>query len=456
MSRTTTTDSNQQQQFDNQQYVEFFRHSSPYIHAHRDKTLVLLLGGEALASDNFPNIINDIALLSSLGVRLVLVHGARPQIDQRLQERGIETQLHHHRRVTDEAALDCVKEAVGSLRTELEARLSMSLANSPMHGAKLKVCSGNFVIAKPSGVVDGVDYCHTGEIRRVDGDAIAQQLDLGSIVLLSNLGYSPTGEVFNLLVEDVAAEAASALKADKLICFGKENGVVNQQGERHSELLTKAAARLVSQYRESLKDNQSPHTELSRQLDAISKACQGGVERGHLLSYEVDGALLIELFTRDGSGTMVSQESYEQIRQAEIEDVAGIIELIEPLEAQGVLVRRSREMLETEIERFTVVERDGVIIGCAALYPYTNSMVELACVAVDSGYQGGNRGEQLLKEAEKQARALGAKQIFLLTTRTAHWFQEQGFAPAGLDVLPTERQTLYNYQRNSKVFVKTL
>lgn len=440
----------------NQQYVDFFRHSSPYIHAHRDKTFVLMLGGEALASDNFSNIINDIALLSSLGVRLVLVHGARPQIDLRLAQQQVTSQLHHHRRVTDDNALACVKDAVGSLRTELEARLSMSLANSPMHGSRLQVCSGNFVTAKPLGVVDGVDYCHTGEVRRIDRIAIQRQLDLGSIVLLSNLGYSPTGEIFNLLVEEVAAETAIALNADKLICFGEANGVVNQNSERHSELLTRAAQRLLQQYLDGLNDSESPHTELSRHLGAITKACQGGVERGHLISYESDGALLIELFTRDGAGTMVAQESYEQIRPAQIEDVGGIIELIEPLESQGILVRRSRELLETEIEQFTVIERDGVIIGCAALYPYSNDMVELACVAVDRNYHGGHRGDQLLQAIEQQAKQQGSKQIFLLTTRTAHWFQERGFNIAELDVLPVERQSLYNYQRNSKVFVKAL
>ncbi len=456
MSRTTSLNDDQQRQLVNQQYVEFFRHSSPYIHAHRDKTFVMMLGGEALASDNFSNIINDIALLSSLGVRLILVHGARPQIDRRLSAKNLTSQLHHHRRVTDDRALDCVKDAVGSLRTDLEARLSMSLANSPMHGARLQVSSGNYVTAKPLGVVDGVDYCHTGEVRRIDHKAIARQLDLGSIVLLSNLGYSPTGEVFNLLVEEVAAQTAIALNADKLICFGEDNGVVNQHGERHSELLTRAAERLLQNYLDGLDSTQNPHTELSRHLGAITKACEGGVARGHLVSYQLDGALLIELFTRDGSGTMIAKESYEQIRPASFDDVGGIIELIEPLESQGILVRRSRELLENEIEQFTVIERDGAIIGCAALYPYSNDMVEVACVAVDSSYQGSHRGEQLLDVLEQQAKDQGSKQIFLLTTRTAHWFQERGFVPASIDVLPEERQSLYNYQRNSKVFVKTL
>ncbi len=447
---------NQQQAELNHMYVGFFRHSSPYINAHRGKTFVLMLDGEAVASDNFANIVHDIALLNSLGVRLVLVHGARLQIDARLQANQLPSRLHHHRRVTDEAAMACVKEAVGSLRTDIEAKLSMGLANSPMQGARLRVCGGNFVCGKPLGVVDGVDYCHTGEVRRVDREAIERQLDDGSIVLLSNLGYSPTGEVFNLSVEDVAAQVAVALQADKLICFGAGNGIVNQQGERHSELLTRAAERLLHRYLEGLEDSESPHSELSRQLTAITTACRGGVGRGHLISYRQDGALLIELFTRDGSGTMVIQESYEQVRQASIEDVGGIIELIQPLEESGTLVRRSRELLENEIDRFTVVERDGAIIACAALYSFNDGSGELACVAVDADYRGGQRGDQLLAAIEASARQQRLQRLFVLTTRTAHWFQERGFVEVDISTLPGEKQSLYNLQRNSKVFAKPL
>jgi amino-acid N-acetyltransferase len=437
-------------------YVEFFRHCSPYINAHRGKTLVLMLDGEALAADSFANIANDLALLNSLGLRLVLVHGGRPQIEERLAQQRIKTRLHHHLRITDNQTLACVKQVIGALRTEIEAQLSMGLPNSPMHGAKLRVCSGNFVMAKPLGVVDGVDYCHTGEVRRVDSEAINQLLDQGSIVLLSNLGYSPTGEVFNLAIEDVAAQVAIKLKADKLICFGDQAGIVHDSGERHSELLIKAAERLLQQYLDGLTDPQQPHSQLARQLTAITQACRGGVERGHLISYLKDGALLTELFTREGAGTMVLQESYEQLRQATIDDVRGILELIRPLEQSGVLVRRSRELLENEIERFVLIERDGSLIGCAALYPYQDGSAELACVAVHEQYRGGQRGERMLAQIKQQAKAQGIKRLFVLTTRTAHWFLEQGFIEAERSSLPDGKQALYNLQRNSKVFAKML
>jgi len=304
-------------------------------------------------------------------------------------------------------------------------------------------------------VVEGIDYCHTGEVRRVDTEALGKLLDDGSIPLVSNLGFSATGEIFNLAVEDVAAQVAIALKADKLICFGAENGI-SHHGERCSELLTRAAERLLSQYLEGIEDHSETHSELARQLGAVTLACAGGVPRGHLISYRMDGALLLELFTREGAGTMVLPESYEQVRQASIEDVGGVLELIRPLEERGVLVRRSRELLENEIERFTLIERDGAIIGCAALYPYEDGSGELACVAVHPEYRRGSRGDQLLEAVERSCRAQGLSRLFVLTTRTAHWFLERGFVERERTVLPRSKLALYNLQRNSKVFVKPL
>lgn len=442
---------------DNDPYIDWFRHSSPYINAHRGKTFVLMLGGEALADPNLTHIVHDVALLNSLGVRLVLVFGSRPQIEERLQTRGIPTRLHHHQRITDAATLECAIEAAGVLRTLLESQFSMGLSNTPMHGARIRVCSGNFVTARPAGVVDGVDLGHTGELRRVDHQAIRRQLDLGNILLISNLGFSPTGEVFNLSVEEVATRTAIALNADKLILFGSEAGITDSHGDLRSELLAATARRWVNQYLAGIEDATQAHSETARLLQAAADACDEGVPRCHLISFQRDGALISELLTRDGSGTMVVRESYEQIRTAVIDDVGGILELIAPLEAKGILVRRSRERLEMEIDRFTVIERDGAIIGCAALYPFQEEQVgELACVAIDHHYRGGERGDRLLQALEARARTLGLTQLFVLTTRTAHWFIERGFQAASLDELPGEKKALYNFQRNSKVFFKPL
>ncbi len=435
---------------DPQTFVRWFRDSSPYINAFRGRTFVVAFGGEVIAEQQFANLVHDIALLNSLGVRLVLVHGARPQIEQRLNERGIEMQYVNGLRVTDAAALACVKDAAGSVRVEIEALLSMGLANSPMAGADIRVASGNFVTAQPLGVREGVDYLHTGEVRGIDSEGIHRRLGDGALVLLSPIGYSPTGEVFNLSVEDVATAAAIQLGADKLLYLIDGNGLELDDGTLVRELSLNEADSYL-QEKGALPES------IGKNLFSAIYACKNGVTRAHLISRHVDGSLLMELFTRDGIGTLISGETYEDIRQATIRDVGGILELIAPLEQEGVLVRRERERLEMEIDYFTVVERDGTVIACAALYPFSEEECgELACLAVHQDYRNQGRGDDLLEYIERKARGLGINKLFVLTTRTAHWFQERGFKAASLDDLPMTRQELYNYQRRSKVFIKPL
>ena len=430
--------------------VNWFRNSSPYINAHRGRTFVVLLGGEVLDTPRLPTLVHDLALLNALGVKLVLVHGARPQISQRLEAAGLESRFEHHTRITDSNALEAVMAAVGALRLKLEGLFSMGLANSPMHNAAIQLISGNFVIAKPVGVRNGFDYQHTGEVRRIEVDAIRQQMDAGNVVLLSPLGSSPTGELFNLNAEDVASTAAIALGADKMIVLGDGIRIEDSEQRLLRELSPQEAGRLLGEERFT-------DSAVERQLTAAYHAASNGVARAHLLDASEDGALLKELFTRDGCGTMVTRETYETLRGARIDDVGGILELLEPLEQNGVLVRRSRELLENEIQRFVIIERDGMVIACAALYPFiADHTGELACVAVHPHYRNSERGLQMLRYLERRAREQGLKTLFVLTTHTAHWFREQGFDPAGVEALPEQRQQLYNWQRNSKVFVKRL
>lgn len=429
------------------QYVHWFRSASPYINAHRGKTFVIAFGGEAVQHANFIHLIHDIALLDSLGIRLILVHGSRPQINERLAESGIESQFSHKRRITDSESLPAVTQACGFVRHQIEAGLSMGMNHSPMQGAKIEVFSGNFLTARPFGVHDGVDFQHTGEVRKVNTRAIRQVLDQRGITLISHMGYSPTGELFNCAWEEIAEAVATQVQADKLIILDEDAGLFDTGGTLIREMTTAEASELLQQQDEK----ELPH------LEAALRACQQGVSRCHLISFQQNGALIRELFTLDGSGTLLSRETYEKLRQATIDDVGGLLELIEPLEQQGVLVRRSRELLETEIDQFLLIERDGVIIGCAALYPFPEeSSGELACVVVAPAYRQGQRGDKLLAGIESRARAAGLNSLFVLTTRTAHWFHERGFQPATVEQLPQQRKKLYNLQRNSRVFIKTL
>ena len=421
--------------------TSWFRRAAPYIHAHRGATFVVSIDGEAIASNHFDNLVHDLALINSLGIRLVIAFGARHQIEQQCQQQAIPLQYHEGLRITDAASLDIAKSVIGQLRLEFEAKLSFSLPHTPMADAQIRCSSGNFVTAQPVGIKDGIDFEHTGKVRGIDTVAIKQQLDLDNIVLLPSLGYSPTGEIFNCSAEAVATACAIELKADKLIFIG----------DNHDQLPNEM---VVMQAEDALMEHDLPdnHT-----LQAAIDACEAGVKRVHLLDRAQDDALLQELFSRDGAGVMVSTTPFENTRLATIDDIGGILELIQPLENDGVLVKRSREDLEIHIESFVVMERDGAVLACAALHAYPESRVgELACLAVSSAYRGFGRGEQLLTAIEHQARKHKLTTLCVLTTQTAHWFLEQGFVAADVSDLPVEKQSLYNYQRNAKVFKKAL
>ncbi len=435
-------------------FVTWFRAVAPYVHGHRGRTFVICFGGEAVQGERFASLIHDIALLHSLGIRLVLAYGTRPQIEARLRASGLECRYVNDLRVTEAPALAAVKEAAGVVRIEIEALLSMGLANSPMANARLRIASGNFVTARPLGVQGGVDFHYTGEVRRIDGEAIQSRLAEGQIVLLPPLGYSPTGEVFNLDADDVATAVAIALRAGKLIFLIDAAGVVDEAGGLIRQITVEEAEAAIAQNRSS--NMRAPRLGLS-ELQCAIKGCRMGVARAHLIDRRRDGALLLELFERDGIGTLVSAAPFDRMRRAIIDDVAGILELIEPLEAQGVLVRRSREKLEREIGHFTMLLRDEAIIGCAALYPYEGEgLAELACLTVHPDYRNAGRGEELLQNVEREARAAGLRKLFVLTTQAAHWFVERGMMEVSIEDLPLARQDLYNYRRNSKVFAKTL
>lgn len=429
------------------EWVSWFRHASPYINAHRNQTLVIALSGATLQHANLENLVHDLALLNSLGMRLIIVFGARPQIDESLARQNITGRFHKGLRVTDPQSLPAVLEAYGRLRVELEAKLSMGVINSPMHGARISVVGGNFVMAKPIGVLDGVDLCHTGLVRKVHTSAIHKTLDANAIVLMPALGYSVTGDIFNLAYEELAAEVAIQTKADKLVLLGQETIFEGAQQSIPHELGIDAA----------LEWSRKPGlaSDAVQQLEAAAKACRRGVPRAHILSFGLDGVLLEELFTRDGSGTMVTGDHYDEIRHARLEDINGIQELILPLEEEGFLVRRSRERLEVELDYFVVDVRDNAIIGCAALYPFPSQQAgELSCFAVHEAYRREGRGDKLLKMIEEQACAKGFNRLFVLTTKTEHWFRERGFEPVAAEELPGEK--VYNRDRNAKVLVKVL
>ena len=437
-------------------FVPWFRAVAPYMHAYRGKTFVVAMAGELIAAGKLNAFVQDLALLHSMGIKLVLVHGFRPQVNEQLAAKGHVSRFSHGLRITDEVALDAAQEAAGQLRFEIEAAFSQGLPNTPMANSTVRVVSGNFLTARPVGIVDGVDFRHSGLVRRVDAQAIRRAIDIGALVLLSPFGFSPTGEAFNLTMEDVATSTAIALQADKLLFLTEVPGIredpTDADGPIDTELALVDAKRMLA----ALPAPAQP-SDTAFYLQHCVRACEEGVERSHILPFATDGALLLEVFTHDGIGTMVVDEKLESLREATADDVGGILQLIEPFERDGTLVRRERTEIERDISNYTVIEHDGIIFGCAALYPYPESRTgEMAALTVSTQVQGQGDGERILKRIEQRARAMGLESIFVLSTRTMHWFIKRGFVPADPDHLPEARKRKYNWDRRSQVLVKKL
>jgi len=445
----TTMSAQDAPEFAPAQFVRWFREVAPYVHDFRGKTFVIGFGGELVRDGALNTLIQDLSLLSALGVKLVLVHGSRPQVNEQLRLKGFDTQFGSGTEPTGPEALECAKEAAGEIRLDIEASFSQGLPNTPMSHAQIRVISGNFVTARPVGVIDGIDYMHTGAVRKMDIDAINSIIHQRAIVLLSPLGFSPTGEAFNLAMEDLATSAAVALRAEKLIFLTQDCTVRDDDGSVDTELARADADNLLA--------SGTLDEETSRFLGYASLAVKRGVARAHLVPYTLDGSVLLEIFTHDGVGTMVVEDTLDDLRPATVDDIGAIVQLIEPLEEDGTLVPRGRSVIERDVEKFTVLEHDGVIYGCVALIPYLeDDMAEMACLIVHPEWQSAGEGEMLLRHTEARARAMGAKRLFVLTTRTSHWFMKRGFVRGGISDLPKEKQAHYNRSRNSLVFMKKL
>jgi amino-acid N-acetyltransferase len=437
-------------------FVPWFRSVAPYIHAYKGETFVVAMSGEGIAAGKLNAFVQDLAILHAMGIKLVLVHGFRPQVNEQLAAKGHPARFSHGIRITDAVALDCAQEAAGQLRFEIEAAFSQGLPNTPMANATVRVVSGNFLTARPVGVVDGVDFQHSGVVRKVDGMAIRRAIDTGAVVLLSPFGFSPTGEAFNLTMEDVATSTAIALQADKLLFLSEIPGIRENPADPESPIDTELALPEAERLLASLPRPTQP-TDTAFYLQHCVKACRAGVERTHILPFSVDGALLMEVYTHDGIGTMVVDEKLESLREATADDVGGILQLIEPFERDGTLVKRSRTEIERDVSYYTVIEHDGVIFGCAALYPYPESRTgEMAALTISPQVQGQGDGERILKRIEQRAKAMGLQSIFVLTTRTMHWFIKRGFQQVDPDWLPEARKRKYNWDRRSQVLVKRL
>lgn len=435
-----------------QAFVDTFRMSSPYIHAHQGLVFVIHIPGTLLEEPNFMSVMQDIALMSIVGIKLILVLGPQSKIDRRLQMEKIPPRFVNGTRVTDSRTLQIVMEIAGSMRFEVEGTLSRGVTSMPC-ASRMSIVSGSFYLAQPLGVVNGEDFGYTGKVRRIDVESITKRLDQGDVIILPNIGSSPSGQHFNCQSEEVAAACAAQLKAEKLIFMGSGETLYDSRTQFAIPNLTlKSASDFLK-----LRAHQLP-PDFRLSLECSVNALEKGVRRAHILNRHHDGVLLMEMFHRDGVGLMVATDQYEGFRVAELSDVNGVMDIIEPLQSEGILRYRSRTALERCIGEFVVFERDGMIIACMSLsvLPDDPTWAELGCVAVHKDYRKLGKGNVMLKYTELMAYDMGVRNLIILSTQSFDWFMERGFTEVPVDDLPASKRLNYDETRKSKIFHKPL
>lgn len=474
-------------------FVNMFRGSANYIANHRNTIIVYHIPGELLSWEGFEDLMDDIALTWLLGMKPVIVVGCRKQIDQRFEESDDEDEKHSELspdgrsviqgpdsvhteasvRITDIDTLRIVKEEAGFVRFEVERLLGRSLHRHGIVDERAirdgNVVSGNFYSAQPYGVIDGIDFKFTGFPRKVETEKIKQVLDAHDVVLLTSLGASPSGEMFNVSTEHLASFVAGSLGASKVVFFTTYGSAfIETDNKKLVQNLRVSDARNVLKYNHVTVNNAKGFSSFEHnshmseetkeafvKLGWCVSSLERGVKRAHIIS-PINGALLQELYTRDGGGTLISRDIYEGIRVADVQDVQGIFELIEPLVEAGTLVPRPMNVLERDIKSYFVFTRDNLIVACAQMKLFEDGFSEIGCLVVRKEYRTQGRGDAMLGYLERLSVQVGCSKVFVLSTQTMEWFVERGFKRATVSDLPPSRQEIYNHKRKSKIYMKKI
>ena len=414
-----------------------------YVTRFRDQIFVIAIDGEILASDNFPNILLDIAVLRSLNIKVVLVHGAGSQIERTAVEHDIAISNSDGSGVVDAQTL------------QLSINVAIRLTNEIMEGltqVDLRAAYANCIIAHPAGIIGGIDYQFSGKVEKVDTRCLELFLREQIVPVIPPLGFDGEGRTFRVNSDLVALEVASALHAAKLIFLSTHDGLV-LDGQRIGQLVAAEVEEVLKKQRNQLTPN------LASKLEHAAEASQYGIPRVHLLNGTINEALLAEIFSNGGIGTMIYSNEYEQIRRVYKKDVRAVISLIQQSIRNEELLRRTRAEIFADIDDYWVLEIDRHIVGCVAMYPYPEQkMAELACLYVSRSTENQGLGRKLMSFVETLAKQRGFNRLFALSTQAFVYLQQKGgFMEADADILPPERRVKYEASgRNSRILVKNL
>jgi amino-acid N-acetyltransferase len=413
-----------------------------YIPRFREKIFVISVDGAIVTSENFPNILLDVAVLRSLSIRVVLVHGAAAQIEILAKEMNVQPSNLDGSGVTDEPTLKLALTAANRLTHEILEGLS---AND------LRAATCNALIAHPLGILHGQDHLFTGKVERVDVEMLQGLLTAGIIPVVPPLGFDGDGKTYRVNSDAVALELAKSLNAAKLIYITTLDGLI-YQGNLIQQILVAELDALLAQN----KANFAP--EILSKAQCASVACASGVSRVHVINGRVDEALLTEVFSNEGIGTLVYANEYQQIRRAMKKDVRAILTLTKSSVVAEELVKRTRANIEKTLGDYYIFETDKNPVACVALHQLDQTKGELACLYVSPLHENQGIGQKLVAFVESKARELGLSELVTLSTQAFTYFQSKGgFSEGSPDDLPSARREKYEQSgRNSKVLIKKL
>lgn len=431
--------------------VELIREAFFYQSRFHGRTMVFKVDYPLTEAPSFPSLMNDLALLAQTGIRVVIVPGAKEWIDAVLTEYEIPWSYEGAVRLTSGQAIPFVKMAAFEVATRFMTALSASRIDSVI---------GNFVRARGLGVVNGIDYGHSGVVEKILVEPLSRVLQMGMVPIIPCIGWSIAGKPYNLPSDEIALEVCRALGAVKFFILSAHGPLMTSQYQVPTGLSCDTSGRigrLTLQEAQAILDMNSPQKDRPlEELQLALRAGRAGVERVHLVDGREEGAVLRELFSNLGAGTMIYADEYESIRPLLADDIPQILRLMEPLMEQGILLRRSADDIHEKIKDYVVFDIDGSVHACGALHDWGEGQGEIAALATDPLYGELNMGRRIVGYLIERARKQGMKRVFVLTTRTHDWFEYLGFKEISVEELPERKRRLYDYKRKSKVFALDL